>query len=490
MSFPSKSRNFFARGWETLALDGVEVSFLDKMESLEQRFEDFLNAHSLLQGGERLLLAVSGGVDSMTMLDLFERIAGRWHLSLAVAHVNHQLRGDESDGDEAFVRAQCERRSLPFYSTRVLTTSFAHERGFSKQVAARTLRYQFLSTIRDQIQADAVATAHQANDNAETVLMNSLRGAGVRGLAGIPLRDPQQRLIRPLLFAYRNEIDQYAVANSILFREDSSNASNDYRRNYLRNVAIPELEKNFDPGILAGLNSIAATFKSLRAELEMRVAEIYPSIVREQRDGEFHLDARLLLQQPESLRSELLLEVLRRVEIEPSTRKLEALLSLATKQSGRAIDLSKRWRAAANRDEVVLIPSAPQSDFSAQLAPGQTISTPSFQISATNIIPRNSGEWTASADVVFVNARALSKDLRIRSWREGDAFVPLGMHQRKKLSDFFIDQKIPVWKKHSIPIVESGSRIVWVCGLRLDDRFKLLPETDSVLKLSYHNFVS
>jgi tRNA(Ile)-lysidine synthase len=460
------------------------------MTTLETKLDEFLHAKKLLAENKRLVLAVSGGVDSITMLELFRHLRDRWNLSLIVAHVNHQLRGYESDLDEEFVRAEASRHNLPFYTARVATEPFAHQHGYSKQVAARMLRYKFLEETRKQSQADSIATAHNANDNAETVLMNSLRGTGVRGLAGIPLQDVGRKLIRPMLFCYRKEIVEFAHQNSIRFREDSSNAINTYKRNYLRNVVLPELERRFDPNIVSALNAVSVSFRSLKSETDARVQDVFPSVVTELKKDRFSLDLTSLQGHSEFLRAEIVLELFRRIEVEPSAEKVNALLSLAKNQSGRALDLSKHWRAVTNRGAIVFIPVLALPGYSQNISIGQSVSNASFSIFVSEPMRREELQPIPSRDSAFVDADRLGRELKIRPWKAGDSFLPLGMQHRKKLSDFFVDNKIPVWKKHSIPLIESAGEIVWVCGLRLDDRYKISPRTNSVVKFTFINYVS
>jgi tRNA(Ile)-lysidine synthetase-like protein len=264
---------------------------------------------------------------------------------------------------------------------------------------------------------------------------------------------------------------------------------NSYKRNYLRNVVLPELERQFDPNIVSALNAVSASFRSLKSETDSRVSNVFSSVVAEGGAGEFFLDIISLHGQSEFLQAEIVLELFRRTEIEPSAEKVHAVLSLAKKQSGRTLDLSKRWKAVSNRGTIAFLPSIAVPEYGQSIAVGQSMSNPSFSISVS--VPMKLGVQQAvpSPNSVLVDAERLARDLKIRPWKPGDSFVPLGMHHRKKVSDFFIDNKIPVWRKHSIPLIESGGEIVWVCGLRLDDRYKISPKTDSVVKFSFHHYV-
>ena len=251
------------------------------MPDLDVKFEEYIRKQGLANAGQSILVAVSGGVDSMVLLDLFARIRHSWKLRIALAHVNHGLRGVESDGDEEFVRMKAAHYHLPFYRTKVDTLSFASQERSTKQEAARELRYAFFEETHKAVGADVVATAHQANDNAETILLNLVRGTGLRGLAGIPVK--RDNIIRPLLFAYRTNIEEYAKEHSIDFRTDSSNSSLEYKRNLMRLEIIPSMESVFGPDILHSINRVSSTVRQFAASLDTQVHERYGLMVK------FHL---------------------------------------------------------------------------------------------------------------------------------------------------------------------------------------------------------
>ena len=280
------------------------------MNDLQYRFEQFIKEHHLLRRGQSVLLAVSGGVDSMAMMSLFIDLAPSWQLTLAVGHVNHGLRGTESDGDEQFVRATAESHAIPFYSTRVETKRVARETGRSKQEAARAVRYEFLDSVRRRIGADVIATAHQANDNAETVLFNALRGAGVRGLSGIPVIRRDIPTIRPLLFATREAIEPFAHERNIAYRLDSSNLSTAYTRNFLRRTVLPELQRTFDPFIIQSLNRVAAVMGEYSRELEDRAQHRLSAIAGRER-GLTAVSVSGFKSAPENVQGEMVLELIR-----------------------------------------------------------------------------------------------------------------------------------------------------------------------------------
>jgi len=457
------------------------------MNDFQHRFERFIREQNLLRPGQSLLLAVSGGVDSMVMLSLFSELADSWHLALAVGHVNHGLRGAESDGDERFVREQSQSLRIPFHSTRVETERFARDEKRSLQDAARALRYEYLETVRRRTGADVIATAHQANDNAETILFHALRGAGVRGLSGIALIRRDIPAIRPLLFASRGEIERFARERKVGFRLDSSNLSTAYTRNFLRQTVIPALEREFDPDVVRSLNRVGRIMSGYAAELETRARQKMTSLIRNER-GRTVVDLSGLQSEPGHLQEEIILELFRTRGVEPNAGKVRAFKRLFGQATGRSIRLSKDLTALRDRDRIILAPAVEPAAGSHILRPGESYRGEEFSISVSSRQPAGTMK-NVGPKTLCVDADSVGGMLTVRHWRAGDWFVPLGLGKRKKLSDFFVDRKVSRDAKPRIPILDSERGIVWVCGMRPDERFKVRPETQSVLQLTYDSFV-
>ncbi|HEY4611679.1 MAG TPA: tRNA lysidine(34) synthetase TilS [Bacteroidota bacterium] len=452
-------------------------------QQLTSRFEEFLQTKQLLTPETHVLLAVSGGVDSMTMLHLFAQLQPRWKLTLGIAHVNHQLRGDESDSDEAFVRAAAESFGFPFFIARVDTLGYAHQNTMGKQEAARELRYRFFEEARQQAGAGVVATAHNADDNAETVLMNALRGSGVHGLAGIPIRREQGNIIRPLLFAYRNEIEKYARENGVTFRNDSSNESIAYTRNQLRLNVIPLLERSLEINVAQSLNRISAVMREVEGTLNSEVGSVLKDVVRDDQPGTV-VDIPSLLRQSPLVQDELVLSVFRKLGVEPQAEKIFHVLELCSGQTGRALTLSRSVVVYHDRDRLVFAPPAQPRAFELPVEIGKRYQLPDFTFASelTDTLPT---EFHRSPTQALIDSAQVGAKLVLRNWKPGDWFVPLGMNGKKKLSDFFVDAKVPLFEKQRIPVLESDGDIVWVCGYRLDERFKVTQRTATVVQLQY-----
>ena len=451
------------------------------VQTFHQRFASFLEEHRLIPASSRLLLGVSGGMDSMAMLHLFH-VCRPKGCSLSIVHVNHLLRGAESDADEDLVRTIAEQMAIPFFPRRVDVVQYKNETGLSTQEAARELRYRRFEEVRLLTRSDLVATAHHADDNAETVLMNALRGSGIRGLAGIPLRRSQGNIIRPLLFCSREELRQYVEAAAVPFREDSSNASTKYKRNVLRHDLLPALHDATQSDIIASLNRVSSVMHSLAERLDAEVNARFDSIVSKTDDGHA-VSVPVLANEPLYLQEEVVLRLFRLLSIEPSAKKVQACLSLLDRPTGKSVRLQKQW--ALYRDREQLLFAHPESaPFQYHLAMGREYRFPGFRFAMRPV-----GEFPAQdphgPNVEYVDAGQLREPLILRTWQEGDSFVPLGMAGAKKLSDFFTDQKVPLPRKRKTPLLEANGDIVWVCGMRLDNRFRVTPTTQQVARLEY-----
>jgi tRNA(Ile)-lysidine synthase len=452
------------------------------MNQLESKTLGFILRHQLTVPEQSVLLAVSGGIDSMVLLHLFSRLREHMNLRLSVIHINHQLRGEESMGDEKFVKDMSDFYRIPLFCERIDVMSYIHEYGLSKQLAARHLRYECFERVRGQARADAVATAHHADDNAETVLLNIMRGTGIHGLGGIPPKREPGRIIRPLLFATRKEIEAYAAEQAIKYRNDSSNRSLAYRRNELRHNILPALQKR-NPHIVQTLNTIAAMMYDVNEKMCRIVDESIHSISRKDQQGRVTLNIKKLKSEPDFLWDEIFVELLNRMKIEPTEKKVSALHRLCTQPTGRLVELSGRFAACRDRDHIVFGITNDEQPNIKRVEFGKSYDYKNCLVSISSPEGVPSG-YTGTHEVEYIDAERLGKQLVLRPWQAGDWFIPLGMKRKKKLSDFFTDQKVPRYQKSSIPVLESDGSIVWICGKRLDDRFKLTDRTHTAIRLT------
>jgi tRNA(Ile)-lysidine synthase len=313
--------------------------------------------------------------------------------------------------------------------------------------------------------------------------MNALRGSGVHGLAGIPVRRDEGRIIRPLLFAYRSEIERYARETGIRFRTDSSNSSLAYTRNVVRMNLMPLLQQHCEANIAQSLNRLSAVMREAEGQLSTQTDAVYHQIVTTRQTRTMVNIPRLRSQSP-LVQDEILLRVFRQLGVEPQRGKLLHVLQLCEAQTGKTMSLTKTIRVLRDRDHLCFDDASQAEPFAYPVVLGQEYEFPSFRFAARlrKTVPQ---QFSRRATTEFVDAERLGKNLVLRNWREGDWFMPLGLHGKKKLSDFFVDEKVPRTDKHCIPVLESDGSIVWVCGYRLDERFMVTSQTSTAVELHY-----
>jgi tRNA(Ile)-lysidine synthase len=432
---------------------------------VQQQFLNHIDQHSLCKTTDKILLAVSGGIDSMVMLDLFKKSG----FTIGVVHCNFQLRGEDADGDEQLVHDACSRSGLPFYTRRFSTEQYAVDQGLSIQMAARQLRYDFFAGIIREQNYHVVATAHNLNDVFETTLLNLTKGTGIEGLTGIPVRNG--KIIRPLLFADRKKIETYAHENAIRWREDSSNASNDYQRNFIRNKVIPslrEINPNLEGTFGQTLERILAASSLTKKYIDDFKTQ-HVSLIR----GEF--DIRMSAIRNEVFPAVILWELIK--DFGFNFRQCKDIV--ADHSPGRKF-ISPDFDLTIDREYYIIHGRKDREIPEVLIAAAQAFAANGCeQLIIDTTHPKE--DMTKTDGVAFLDAQKLSFPLRWRKWRHGDVFQPLGMSGEKKISDFLIDRKVPLHEKEGVTVVESNGKIVWVVGFRISDAFKITEKTKQVL---------
>jgi len=437
-----------------------------------EAFLEFVRQNKLIGENDNILLGVSGGPDSMVMADLFEK-AGFDH---AIAHCNFGLRGEEADRDERIVKEYSLKANVPFYSKQFDTRKFADENQVSSQMAARELRYKWFRDLSKDRGFKSIAIAHHKDDQAETIVFNLIKGTGIAGLTGWKPRD--RDIIRPLLFATQNKIMDYARSARIKWVEDSSNESTKYLRNKIRKEIMP-LFKEINPGFLSTLEH---TLSRLR-ETETSLKSVLKKLKASSSSGEDTIIHKEKIRRS-NLPTLALYHILK--DLGFNYRQCVDIWS-AFDESGKMF-MSDNHVLNIDR-ETLIISSASNPDWFTNPI---SINSESTTIQLTDVVlhTRIIGEVdfkkiSPLSIVASLDLDRLTFPLTLRLWQEGDHFVPLGMKGKKKLSDFMIDEKIPVNLKRRVLILESGNNIAWVVGYRIDDRFKITAETSRIFEIKY-----
>jgi tRNA(Ile)-lysidine synthase len=436
-----------------------------------QNFTAYIKTHNLFQQKDKLLIAVSGGADSTVLCELCKQ-AG---YDFAIAHCNFKLRGEESDRDENFVRQLAEKYQVRIFVKEFDTNAIAKEQKTSIEETARNIRYDWFAALLEENNVDWLLTAHHADDNIETVMMNFFRGTGIKGMRGILPR--QKNIVRPLLFARRQEIEKYATQNNIAFVTDSTNAESDYTRNYFRNELIPAIEKIYP-------ETASNVLKNINRFLD--VEEIYNESIYASKDkllekhgNEIHIPV-LKLAKTKPLHT-VIYEII--AEYNFTAAQVNEVEKLLSSESGKYI-ASATHRILRNRKWLIISPLNTVDNVSNYVIEKDETSIffAGGRLDINTVAKPES--LVTTADTAFIDATHLKYPLLLRKWKQGDYFYPLGMDKKKKLSRFFIDIKLSLTEKENVWVLESDKKIIWIVGLRIDDRFKITDQTKYILRLN------
>jgi len=434
------------------------------------RFKSFIRENHLIRKSDKILLTVRGGIDSVVMLDLFIKTG----YSCGIAHCNFGLRGAESDEDEDFVRHIAYQYGIRFFYKRFNTEEYAEDQSISIQMAARKLRYDWFEKIRREQSFDFIATAHNQDDVLETFFINLSRGSGIRGLTGIKVISG--RIIRPMLFAPRNMIEEYAQENSISYREDSSNASDKYIRNKIRHKILPLFEvinPSFRAVLIETIQKLRDAESIYTDEINLRRNEIVS-----EKDEIITISLDRLRDLPQH--KTYLFEFLSEYHFTP--KQIADIDESVNAASGKQF-FSTTHRLVKDRSKMIITPIGDEEyrKFYIPEGTGQIFEPVHLEFI---IIDKTPGfRIPSEPNIACLDYDLLSFPLLIRKWQSGDYFRPLGMKHRKKLSDFLVDQKISIVDKENLWLLLNNEDIVWVINQRIDERYKITPGTKQILMI-------
>lgn len=436
-----------------------------------EEFLNFISLNKLFNHNDKILAAVSGGPDSVVLADLLHKTK----FNFAIAHFNFKLRGKDSDDDEELVRNLAKKYNVQFFSSSADTVSYAQKKSLSIEMAARELRYAWFQRLCTDYGFTRIATAHNANDNAETILLNLSRKTGIKGLAGIPIKNGN--IVRPLLFALREQIIDYCIQNNLSYRIDHTNNENIYTRNIIRNRIIPIFEE-FSPTFIKNLWQSSQIIRKYIDFFEKNFEYFVKNCVFS--ENFIKIDKKKLLRT--DFFELFLFEYLHSFGF--SETDVRNIIETFDKIGNKFF--SSTHILVIDRDYLIISEK--------NLLKQETIEVSNLyddQIIdlGTGFIKVNISEkvenFSKSTNIAYFDKNKLILPLIFRHWQNGDYFYPFGMTQKKKLSDFFVDQKINLIEKHNIWILTSSGKITWLVGLRSDNRFRIDENTKEIVKMEY-----
>jgi tRNA(Ile)-lysidine synthase len=479
-----------------LVMPNIEKKILSKVEHT-------LITHRMVQKGDTVVVGVSGGPDSVALLHILLALAPKFSFQVAIAHLNHCLRRDESERDEGFVVSLAEQLDLPLHVERQDVRYYQKSHRLSLEEAARQVRYCFYDDIASKFGYQKIALGHHSDDNAELILMYLLRGSGPLGLSGIPpLRDA--RIIRPLIDIKRSEILDFIAVRSLDCVLDSSNEDSQYLRNRVRNRLIPQLKAEYNPQIIDSLNRLALILDAEHRWIESLIQPIFEKVVVFEKQSRIGFDIEQLNQHNIAVRRRLIRKAV--LKVKGNLRRLafvhvEAALKLAQKTAASAaLDLPDRIRISRQNNVLIiskeaqnlrhlasapLLSSTPDYAYRLSKAGEIYINEAALKIRFSEIPLEQTPDWRLSGQgtsTAYFDMDKIHFPLVIRNFRPGDRFSPLGMSGRQKLNKFFIDHKVSRDDRKKCPILLSRNEIIWVVGHRLDNAAKIGPQTRRILK--------
>jgi len=446
------------------------------MKSIEEKVINFIARYGLIGQKENLLIAFSGGPDSVFALHFFYKFRKKFRCNISAVHFNHNLRGNESKEDENFAIAQCKKLRVDLNIIQLDVKAFAKKNKLSLEEAARILRYNELSKFAKRNSIGKIITAHNLNDNTETILMNLFSGTGISGLSGIPVK--RENIIRPLLCLTKKEVLQYLNHNKINYRIDSSNLENDFKRNFIRNKILPlieEINPSFDDALFRSSQNFLKQKEFENKSIEYLILNFSKKI----KNGyELSLD---LLKIYDEIPGEFLKFFLKKYfDYQLEHKDYIKINKLAFNQKGKSIALKNYLKVIKESDALVFTKKIIDNIEAVEIKIGESkkISGKTIKIESTT-----KSEKLSPDNYELIAADNLDDTFIIRNWKIGDKFKPLGMKKEKNVSDFLTDLKIPAAVKKEQLVMINRNQIIWIVGLRISDDVKITSETKKVIKL-------
>jgi len=444
---------------------------------------------NMLSSGDKVIVAFSGGVDSTALVYILNSLNRKLKIKLFTAHLNHKIRGKDADADASFVKKTSDKLGIPCFIEKFDVPGFARQEKLNLEDAARRIRYEFLERIAAKAGANKIALAHTADDNIETFLMRLIRGTGMKGLEGIPpVRD---KIIRPMIELYRSEIEQYLSSKKITARIDKTNYDTKYLRNRVRRDLIPALE-SYNPKIRESLVRAIDAANTIQDFIESKAKAAFKKAVSLKTNDQIKLDIKELNRTDPMLKGEVLrlaIGAIKKDLVDISLVHIDDIIGQLEKKRAE-VDLPGIY-AIVNKGTLSISAEKPKKNASRSFMrkleiPGEIKDeNAGFMIEADLMDSVPLAELRAKNPYqAFLDYDKIAKPLIVRNRREGDAYSPLGLKGSKKLQDIFVDEKVDIDERDKIPVVEDGSRIVWVVGYRMAEEAKVTASTKKVVKLS------
>ncbi len=431
---------------------------------------NFIKKHKLIEKNSKVIIALSGGPDSIFAFYFLNQFKKKYRLEILAAHINHNLRGSESDKDQKFCEKLCKDFDIPLFVKSVDVKSFAKKQKISIEEAARNIRYNFFDEVLESQNADLLITAHNSDDNSETILLNLIKGTGLNGLSGIPVK--REKIVRPFLCLSKKEILDFLKTNKIKFRIDKSNEENDFERNKIRNKIIPQISE-LNPSLNKTLRNFADNIFEINQFIKQEV-EKYSENYIEINENEIQIDENLFSKPNVSISSLVIKKLFdEELQIGFTSNDADEIKNLSKLQKGSELKLRNNFQAVKESKSLLIKKKSLENFSEIELKLEELITTPEYEI----LLHRLKPDEDHSKFSEIISGDKIDDIFILRRWNYGDKFIPLGMRNFKKISDFLTDSKIKSTCKKKHLILTNRNEIVYVFGLRIDERYKVTDST-------------
>ncbi len=452
------------------------------IDKVEQKVLSTIRQYVMLVPGDVVLVALSGGPDSVFLLRFLHKFSSRLKITLRAVHVNHLLRGEDAEHDEAFCRDLCYSLDIPLYVIRHDIKATAKRKHISVEEAGHEVRYIHFNRIMAEEHLTKTATAHHLNDNSETMLLNIIKGTGLQGLTGIaPVLNGN--IIRPLIDIEKEEIIAHLDKNNFPYCTDATNKISVYQRNFLRTEILPAIRENLNPSVDAALARLSSLSRDISCCLGKSVQKLYKSVCKKNVDGVL-IDINKLLELELFLQKELVrYTFLKDFSLPLGFADVGKILALTENQTGRTLKLKSGIIVIKDRGVLHIftkIESEPAGLH--QITAGNKLRLGNVEISVEEI-EKKKIKFDNTRLIEYIDAGKIKKGLTVRAWKPGDKFIPLGMKGYKKLSDFMTDRKVPAKDRKHVLVVCDGKEIVWIVGYQISEKYKLTADTNHYWKV-------
>ncbi len=454
-----------------------------------KKFESCLINNLCLGKNDSIVCAVSGGVDSVVLLDNFVHLIEKYHFKVSVVHFNHKLRGNSSDRDELFVKKLSESYKLPYYISSANVRQYALNNLQSIELAARNLRYDFFEKVSKESKSNYLATAHTSDDVVETFFLNLFRGSGITGLSGIPEKRPLTKftlIIRPLLGFTKSDIIEYARKKNLKWKVDETNVLQNFTRNKIRLDLLPKLRNDYNKSINDAILRLSKLLEGADKFISEHIRNYLKYIVSNKTNSGFSINVKPLSTLDEFIIGEIIQwAITTYFQIPPlSMIIIDRIKNLLTSPSGRRIEINKRIIAYRDREMIIFEQVIIKDNLIIEIGRSGEFEFNGHKLLLKEI-PKKSVKFSGNPNTEIFDLDLLPVRLIIRNWKEGDNFIPLGMNGKMKVSDFLINRKIPIPDKRKVFLLTTKKDIIWLFGLRINDKFKVTENTKRYLMAEY-----